>query len=57
MTCRHQPETFYRDLLIIVGVILVVLFLREIFGWFFKTHDTRENTQEILEILRRIEKR
>jgi hypothetical protein len=36
--CSHNQPNMYRDLVIIIGVILLVLILREAAGWFFKTN-------------------
>lgn len=35
--CSHWKERLFKDILIIIGIVIVVFLARELFGWFLKT--------------------
>lgn len=38
--CIHNRPNYTKDILLVVGLILLALVLRELFAWFFKTNHT-----------------
>lgn len=49
MPCKHTEITWAWDILVIIGCIIVLFVLREMFSWFSYMHEVREELHHIRE--------